>query len=172
VIAKFKAQNEIGWSFYSTESNNDVLVVQLPHDLVQGPIRDQAGSSLTGIKMIMPLIEGEATGGLPILSYGMETSQDQITWTPLCGFASDYSETYFVHSGLTTGEGWYYRYSIKNSVGWSNPSPVTHSMVGTEPAQMTAPEVTIDTDPMLVKISWLQLSAAIDGGLPLSQYIV
>lgn len=53
LVAKFKAQNEIGWSSYSSQSNNDVLIVALPHTPELGPIRDSSGSSLTETMMIM-----------------------------------------------------------------------------------------------------------------------
>jgi hypothetical protein len=81
--------------------------------------------------MDMPLIEGEKTGGLSILSYKLETSADGATWTTLCGDPVDYTLSYFVHQDLTTNTGWYYRYSVRTAVGWSLPSPVSHSMVGT-----------------------------------------
>ena len=86
--------------------------------------------------------------------------------------ASDYPNTYYTHTGLTTNEGWYYRYLVRNTVGWSGYSPVTHTMVGTEPAQMVAPTVEIDADPTFVKISWVELSAATNGGLSIDRYIV
>ena len=41
------------------------------------------------------------------------------------------------------------------------------TMVGTEPAQMISPYVEIDLDPKLVRISWIALSSATNGGLPL-----
>ena len=41
------------------------------------------------------------------------------------------------------------------------------TMVGTEPAQMISPNVEIDLDPKLVRISWIALSSATNGGLPL-----
>jgi hypothetical protein len=67
----------------------------------------------------MPSVTGFATGGLPILSYKLEASPDNLVWTALCGFDSDYSLTYFLYSGLTTGDAWFFRYSVRNSIGWS-----------------------------------------------------
>jgi len=68
--------NEIGWSSYSEQSNSDILIVSLPHTPDIGPVRDSSGSSLTQIMMTMSLITGEKAGGLNIVSYGLETSQD------------------------------------------------------------------------------------------------
>lgn len=56
---------------------------------------------------------------------------------------------------------------MRNAVGWSDSSPVMLTDVGTEPAQMVAPTVEIDSDPTLVKISWTELSSETNGGLPL-----
>jgi hypothetical protein len=108
-------------------------MVTLPHAPAEGPIRDAFvyGESLVEIKMRLPEITGLSTGGLEILSYSLEASQDQATWTPLCGVLVDYQQTSFVHQGLTTGEVWYYRYVVKNAVGWSAESPVTQTYVGT-----------------------------------------
>ena len=109
---RVRAKNEIGWSQYSNVSLGDVLVVALPHAPTEGPIRDDYvhGSSLTQIKMRLPEIAGVKTGGLPILSYSLQASKDQVSWITLCGVVADYTQTHFVHSGLTTGDAWYYKY--------------------------------------------------------------
>lgn len=134
IIARLRARNEIGWTSYSPDSSGAMLIVTLPHAPVEGPIRDQAGSSLTQIKLRLPVITGVETGGLTIQSYSLQASTDQVSWTALCGLATDYTLTYFMHTGLTTGDTWYYRYVVRNAVGWSEPSPVTQTWVGTEPA--------------------------------------
>lgn len=67
-----------------------------PLPIVEKPIRDSEGSSLTSIKLLLPSIEGNLTGGLTILSYRVESSRDQITWNALCGNTQDYTLTYFV----------------------------------------------------------------------------
>jgi hypothetical protein len=82
----------------------------------------------------MPLVEGTEAGGLPITSYFLEVSSDQISWQELSGLTEDYSLTYFTDDSLTTGDRLYYRYSVKNLAGWSEPSDVTETMVGTEPS--------------------------------------
>jgi hypothetical protein len=51
----------------------------------------------------LPSIEGLQTGGLSIVSYQIEQSQDEITWTTIIGLATDNPLTYFVKTGLTTG---------------------------------------------------------------------
>ena len=45
-------------------------------------------------------------------------------------------------------------------------------MIGTEPAQMVAPSVEIDSDPKKVKISWLALPLETNGGLAIDRYII
>lgn len=112
ILVRVRARNEIGWSQYSNVSLGDVLVVALPHAPTEGPIRDDYvhGSSLTQIKMRLPEIAGVKTGGLPILSYSLQASKDQVSWITLCGVVADYTQTHFVHSGLTTGDAWYYKY--------------------------------------------------------------
>lgn len=42
--------------------------------------------------------------------------------------------------------------------------------IGTEPDQMVAPVVIIDTDPTLIAITWQELSPATNGGLTISSY--
>lgn len=42
--------------------------------------------------------------------------------------------------------------------------------IGTEPAQMVAPVVVIDTDPTFVLISWVELSEATNGGIGITGY--
>lgn len=53
-------------------------MVALPHAPADGPIRDAFvyGSSLTEIKLRLPEITGFETGGLLVLSYSLEASQD------------------------------------------------------------------------------------------------
>lgn len=128
-----KANNEVGWSSFSEESNQDILMVDVPTAPTEGPIRDSSGSTLTDIKLRLPEITGFETGGLPIDSYSVEMSSDQVSWTVLCGVDSDYLFTFYTESGLATGDGWYFRYLVKNAVGWSDVSPVMFTKIGTEP---------------------------------------
>jgi hypothetical protein len=107
---------------------------------------------------------------LPITSYSLEYSMDELTWTALCGQAEDYTLTYYTHSGLTTGDKMFYRYLVRSDAGWSSPSEVTETFVGTEPHQMTAPSAVIDQDPTLVKFSWSALSSETNGGIPTVSY--
>jgi hypothetical protein len=93
-------------------------------------------------------------------------------WTTLCGVESDHPLTYYTVSGLVTGESWYFRYSVRNAVGWSEVSPVMFTEIGVEPAQMTAPTVVFESDPTLIKISWLELSIQTNGGLGIDRYLV
>ena len=92
IIVKIRARNEIGWTSYSPESAGDVLIVTLPHAPTDGPLRDAYvfGESLTEIKMRLPEITGLSTGGMTILSYSLQSSTDQTTWTALCGVLADY----------------------------------------------------------------------------------
>jgi hypothetical protein len=128
-----KAYNEVGWSNFSEESNQDTLMVDTPTAPSEGPIRESSGSTLTDVRLRLPEITGFETGGLTIDSYSVEMSSDQVSWTVLCGVDSDYPLTYYTESGLVTGESWYFRYSVKNSVGWSDVSPVMFTEIGTEP---------------------------------------
>jgi hypothetical protein len=73
-VARILAQNEEGWSTMSELSNNDVLMVAEPHTPVEALTRESNGSTLTEIKLLMPQITGTPTGGLPILSYRIESS--------------------------------------------------------------------------------------------------
>jgi hypothetical protein len=88
---------------------------------------------MTDLKLRLPEITGIETGGLPIDSYSVEMSSDQVSWTVLCGVDSDYLFTYYTETGLVTGDGWYFRYSVKNSAGWSDVSPIMFTEIGTEP---------------------------------------
>lgn len=88
----------------------------------------------------------------------------------MVGFSSDYSQTAYSWTGLNTRDEYYFRYLVRNEVGWSLPSAATLAYVGTEPAQMVAPLTTIDVDPTEVLISWQVLPSSIDGGLPLNSY--
>lgn len=72
VIARVRAENEIGWSPYSNSSEIGVLIVAKPHAPNLSPIRDGSRSSLTQLGLNLPTIEGTATGGLRILSYKIE----------------------------------------------------------------------------------------------------
>ena len=67
----------------------------------------------------MPLVDGVESGGIPIISYSVESSTDDATWTALCGEDSDYLSTTYTESGLTTGDTWFFRYKVKNGLGWS-----------------------------------------------------
>lgn len=40
--------------------------------------------------------------------------------------------------------------------------------MGTEPNQMTAPTVQIDSDPTRVKFTWIALTPEFDGGVPVT----
>lgn len=119
---------------------------------------------------MMPHVSGEQAGGLPILSYSLEYSTDQTTWTSLVGFSSPYTLTAYTWTGLNTADDYYFRYLVRNEVGWSDPSATTLTYVGTEPAQMVAPSTTISGDSTKVQISWQVLPSSIDGGLPLKSY--
>jgi len=121
----------------------------------------------------LPTIEGIEAGGLPITSYQVSFSLDEVAWTTLSGLESDYPNSYYLHTGLTTNTRIWYKYAVKNSAGWSEFSQHNETMVGTEPAQMVAPTVEISTeDPELVKISWTSLQPSTNGGIPLTSYKV
>lgn len=64
----------------------------------------------------------------------MSRSVDQLTWTTLVGVDSHYTQTVFTDIGLTTGDQYYYKYSVRNAAGWSMPSDSILITVGTEPA--------------------------------------
>ena len=147
-------------------------MIDVPHTPTEAPSRDSAGSSLTSINVLMPSSIGEQMGGIPILSYALEQSSDQSTWVELVGLTSDSTATFYTWTGLTTGDHFYFRYSVRNELGWSGVSPTLETWVGTEPAQMVAPTVSIDTDPTQILIQWTALDSSIDGGLPLTGYAV
>ena len=65
-------------------------MVGLPSALIYAPIRDQSGSNLTTIEVDLPVITGFKTGGLPILSYSLQTSPNLTTWISLCGYGQNY----------------------------------------------------------------------------------
>ncbi len=170
VVAKSRARNELGWAYFSDLSTSQILVVVKPHMPALPPIRDSSASSLTSLNIMMPFVSGVQAGGLPILSYSLEYSLNQITWTSLVGFSSPYPLTAYSWTGLNTKDDYYFRYLVRNEVGWSDPSAATLTYVGTEPAQMVAPSTTIGVNPTKVLISWQVLTSSIDGGLPLNSY--
>lgn len=90
VIAKVRAYNEIGWSDFSYLSSSDVLVVAKPYTPSSQPIRDSNLSTLEQVHLLLPSIEGIVTGGLPITSYSVESSYDQLSWSVLSGVYNDY----------------------------------------------------------------------------------
>lgn len=110
------------------------MIVAAPQAPILPPIRDASASTLTQVQLDLPKIEGFSAGGLPILSYQVQTSSDNTMWTPIVGLSTNNPNTFFAQVGLTTGQGWYYRYLVKNAVGWSLPSPNMFTMIGTEPS--------------------------------------
>jgi titin len=169
IVAKVRATNVLGDGLYSAESSNPAaLIVSIPADPASSPIRVEVGSTLTSIVVNMPVISGPSdTGGMPILSYSLEMDSGS-GFTALVGAASDSMATSYTATGLTTGDTYSFRYSVRNDVGWSaNPSPVLTTYAAVIPGQISAPTTTISG--LDVAISWTAPSA---GGLPITQYKV
>lgn len=102
----------------------------------------------------MPTVQGDQSGGIQILSYRLQSSPDNSTWTTLTGQTEPYESTAFVWTDLTTTDEWYFRYQVVNEVGASQYSVSMLTYVGTKPAQMVAPKVEFDIDPKQILISW------------------
>jgi hypothetical protein len=172
VIAQARALNSLGAGAYSADSasGGTALVVTVPATPLAGPYRDEAACTTTSITVNMPLVTGAvATGGLPILSYKLEWAQGAAgSFSALIGDSSPSLATSHTVTGLTPGESYRFRYTVKNEVGWApSESPVLSTYAAVAPGQMGAPATQVAGLDAL--ITW---TAPTNGGLTITGYKV
>lgn len=167
-----RGYNTLGPGEYSDPSTSIALIVTKPHALTAIPIRNFPSSTKTKIAIDMPAISnGLTSGGLPITSYSLQWNGGGAgtNWSSLVGDPTDSTNTAFAKTGLATGTMYKFRYRVRNSVGWSDPSASMTTYAGTEPQQPAIPVTIIDpSSATKVKITWT--APGDNGGLSVSSY--
>ena len=167
VVVKIRATNEEPLtSVYSNPSTSDTFVVALPHKPPSAPIRNEAMTTRSLIRIDMPVLTGALTGGLPITGYKLEWNGggDGDVYTIIYeGVDSFYSQP------LTTGTKYKFRYSVKNELGYSlETSPVLVTYGAKAPDQMMPPQTEIYQ--LNVRVFWTAEAELDSGGIPLNGY--
>jgi hypothetical protein len=162
------ATNLIGTSSFSSDSSNQLssaVVMNVPEKPESVPLRGPQ-TTTSQIHVVVQALEGDMTGGSPILSYEIDYDRGTAEWQELKGFSSNDDSLEFIKTALTISVVYQVRYRAKNVFGWSEYSDtsfVETIMVPDIPEQPVSSEL-IGTN---VVFTWVQPDAR---GTPIQFY--
>jgi hypothetical protein len=112
------------------------------------PVRDDAATTTTQIKVDWEALEAPENGMSPVLTYNLEwdAGTDGASWAEVVGETTDYLLTHFtVSSGLVPGERYRFRVRARNALGWGVWSPEASVKAATRPAKTPVVDTTLDS---------------------------
>jgi hypothetical protein len=135
VQAVVEAHNARGWGPASVENTLGAIIVTVPHQMA-APVRDDAGTTISYIKVTWTTLSEPENGMTPVLSYNLEwdAGSGGLTWTELVGESTDYLLDYYtVSAGVSPGGLYQFRVRARNGLGWGSYSSETTVKAATVP---------------------------------------
>jgi hypothetical protein len=116
------AKNAIGWSDFSSENIEGIIVQLNPTTVPEQLSVDSLLSNAAQITIIIAEISDiESVGGSVITSYSLEWDQGSTgaNYYPVVGYDSDSLALEYSFTSLTIGVNYQFRHRVANIFGWS-----------------------------------------------------